>query len=88
LLIANFQILCVPCGRTHGRTHRCKWSLLKFKEGNYKREHGGPRWKLEARDNVSLFQFLLKLMLTWQRKNPGDSEPIISEWGAVWVVPG
>jgi hypothetical protein len=25
-----------------------KWSLLKIREGNYKREHGGYRWNLEA----------------------------------------
>jgi hypothetical protein len=35
--------LC-PMGRIHGRTHGCKWSLLKVREGKYKREHEGPRW--------------------------------------------
>jgi hypothetical protein len=32
----------------------CKCSLLKVREGNCKREHGGPRWNLEAK-RVFLF---------------------------------
>jgi hypothetical protein len=32
----------------------------------YKRSHGGTRWKLEVgRESLSLFQVLLKLMLTY-----------------------
>jgi hypothetical protein len=37
----DFQILCVPQGRIHGRTCGYKWSLLKVREAKYKREHGG-----------------------------------------------
>jgi hypothetical protein len=44
----NFQILGVPLGRIHSRTHGYNWSLLKVREGNYKRKHGGPRRKLEV----------------------------------------
>jgi hypothetical protein len=32
----------------NGRTHGYKGSLLKVREGDYKREHGEPRWNLEA----------------------------------------
>jgi hypothetical protein len=53
LPLSDFQILCVPRGRIHGR------SLLKVREGNYKRGYGGTRWKLEAqREGLSLFQVL------------------------------
>jgi hypothetical protein len=34
------------------------------RKGNLKRGHGGTRWKLET-ERVSLFQMLLKLMLTY-----------------------
>jgi hypothetical protein len=40
------------------------WSLLKAREGNYKREYGGPRWNLEAKRAFSL-QVLLKPMPTY-----------------------
>jgi hypothetical protein len=39
--------LC-PAWKNLSRTCGCKWSLLKVREGNYKREHGGPSWDLEA----------------------------------------
>jgi hypothetical protein len=45
-VIRNFQSLCVLCGRIHSRTRG--WSLLKVREGNSKRGHGGTRRKLEA----------------------------------------
>jgi hypothetical protein len=45
---ADFQILCVPPGRTHGRTHGYKGSLLNVRERKYKREPGGRRWSLPA----------------------------------------
>jgi hypothetical protein len=57
--------LLLSFGKNHGRTHGCKWNLLKVWEGNYKREHGGTRWKLEAENAHSLFQVLSKLMLTY-----------------------
>jgi hypothetical protein len=41
-----------------------------------------------VREHASLFQVLLKLMLTYGREEPGDSHPIINEWGGAWVVPG
>jgi hypothetical protein len=50
----DFQILCVPQGRIHGRTCGCKWSFLKVREGKYKRGTVGPRWNLEA-ESVLLF---------------------------------
>jgi hypothetical protein len=49
--------------------HGCKWSLLKVREGNYKRGHGGTRWKLEA-ERESLFHVLSKLMLTYAKGRP------------------
>jgi hypothetical protein len=39
----NFQILCVPPGRINGRTHGCKWSLLKVRKGKYKGEQGSAQ---------------------------------------------
>jgi hypothetical protein len=32
-----------PSGRIHGRTHGCKWSLLKIRNGKYKGKHGGAQ---------------------------------------------
>jgi hypothetical protein len=82
----DFQNSCVPQGRIHGKTRGCKWSLLKFREGNYKREHGGCRWNLEA-ERASLLQVLLKLMLTYG-KGGARWFPSNNHWvGGVWVVP-
>jgi hypothetical protein len=33
----------VSFGRIHGRTCRCKWSILKVKEGKSKESMVGPR---------------------------------------------
>jgi hypothetical protein len=60
----DYQILCVPHGGIYGRIHGYKWSLLKVKEGKYKREHGGTKWKLEIA-RLSLFQVPLKLRLVY-----------------------
>jgi hypothetical protein len=47
----------VPRGRIQGRKRGCIRSLLKVREGKYKRDHGGHRWSLLT----SLLQVLLKL---------------------------
>jgi hypothetical protein len=39
----DFQILCVPQGRIHHRTHGYKCRLLKVRKGKYKGEYGGCR---------------------------------------------
>jgi hypothetical protein len=74
-------------GRIHSRTRGYKWSLLKVREGNYKREHGGPQWNLEAEracfSSPGAFKIYAHL---WEE--PGDSQPIINEWGGARVVPG
>jgi hypothetical protein len=58
---------CVPQGRIHDRTHGYKWSLLKVREGKYKREHGG---NLEAEEeSASLLQVLLKLTNLEEERN-------------------
>jgi hypothetical protein len=45
-----------------------------------------PRWNLEADGHAFLLQVLLKPMLTYGKGEPGDSHPIINEWGESWVV--
>jgi hypothetical protein len=53
-------------------TRGCKQTLLKVREGNYKREHGGPRWKLEA--EIACFSFLGAFKTNadlWEGKNLG-----------------
>jgi hypothetical protein len=46
------------------RTHGCKWSLLKVREGKYKREHDDPGGIWKQRECVSVLQVPLKLTLT------------------------
>jgi hypothetical protein len=40
-------------GRIHGRTHGCKWSLLKGREGKYKGSMVGTGGILRPRESVS-----------------------------------
>jgi hypothetical protein len=47
-VIRRLRILCIPWGRTHGRTHGYKESLLKVREGKYKMEHSDAQ--VEARN--------------------------------------
>jgi hypothetical protein len=47
----------VPYGRIHSRTHGRKGSLLKVREGNYKREPGGARVESACRESVLLEMF-------------------------------
>jgi hypothetical protein len=54
-VLEDFQILCVLWRRIHHRTHGCKWSLLKVREGKRKREHGGHRHLQEERKRMLLF---------------------------------
>jgi hypothetical protein len=59
--------LCLA-GKNPSQECECKWSLLKVREGKYKREHGGHRWYLEAeRESPSLLQMLLKPTLIYGR---------------------
>jgi hypothetical protein len=62
---------------SHSRTHECKWSLLKVKEGKYKREQvesGGrereerERERERERESTSLLQVLLKLTKNKNKK--------------------
>jgi hypothetical protein len=57
----TFQILYIPLGRIHGRSHGYKWSLLKVREEKHKGKHGS--WKPRA--SVSALQVLLKPTITY-----------------------
>jgi hypothetical protein len=54
----RFSIFCpgYKCGH--------KWNLLKFREGKYKRDHCGTRWKLKAGDFL-FARCVLKLTVTY-----------------------
>jgi hypothetical protein len=70
----DFQILCVPRGRIHGRTHGYEWSLLKVREEEkYKGDMVGPGGSWKPREHVSVLQVLLKPMITHGKGEPGDS---------------
>jgi hypothetical protein len=45
----------VLCERIHGGTHGCKWSLLKVRDGKYKREHDGAQVESAGRESMLLF---------------------------------
>jgi hypothetical protein len=60
LLSEDFQILCAPPGRIHGKTRGYKWSLLKVREEKYKREHGEAQVESGVGEHASLLQMLLK----------------------------
>jgi hypothetical protein len=45
-------MLYVLPGRIHGRTCGRKWSLLKVRGGNYKREHDGAQLESGGREDV------------------------------------
>jgi hypothetical protein len=53
--LEDFQILCILKGKIHGRTHGCKWSLLKVREGKYKREQGGAQVESGGGESMLLF---------------------------------
>jgi hypothetical protein len=55
LLSEDFQILCVPLGRTHDRTPGCKWSLLEVREGKYKGSMVGTGRIWRQRKSMFLF---------------------------------
>jgi hypothetical protein len=67
----------VSCGRIHGRTHGCKWSLLEVREGNTKGSMVGLRWKLEAGEvcfcslGVWVFGVFFVFSFLVLRSNPG-----------------
>jgi hypothetical protein len=52
------------CGRIHGRTHGCKWNLLKVREEKYKGKHGGAQVEVRRLEHVSALRVLLKTMIT------------------------
>jgi hypothetical protein len=57
-------------------------SLLKVRERETQREHGGHRWSVPTeRESAFLFQVLLKSALTHgqSRADMGDFHPITSE---------
>jgi hypothetical protein len=44
----------------------------------------GPGGTWKQTKGLSVFQVLLKLMLTYGKEEPDDSQTIIDEWGGVW----
>jgi hypothetical protein len=64
----------------------CCWSLLKVREGNYKRKHGGSRWNLEVERTCCSSPGALKTSANLWEGRMGDSQPVINEWGGAWVV--
>jgi hypothetical protein len=56
-------------------------SLLKVREGNYKKKHSGCRWNLLAERAAFLLYVLLKHVVTNGREEPGGSHSIINELG-------
>jgi hypothetical protein len=69
--------------RIHGRTCGCKWSLLKVRKEKYKGEHGWPGGAWGQRIcfcSSSVFKSM-------ERGEPGESHPIISEYGGTWEFP-
>jgi uncharacterized protein (DUF849 family) len=48
-----------PMGRMHGRTHGCKWSLLKVREGNAKGSMVGAQVESGGLEHVLLFSRFL-----------------------------
>jgi hypothetical protein len=46
----------VPAWRNPSRTHGCKWNLLKIREREIKREHGGVQVEFTGRESM-LFLF-------------------------------
>jgi hypothetical protein len=77
---------CPLAWKNPSRIHGRKGSLLKVREGKYKGEHDRHRWSLLT-ERAFLSQVLLKLSFLG-REEPGDSHPIINEWGGVWAIPG
>jgi hypothetical protein len=43
--------------------------------------------ELKPRECASALQVLLKPRITHVKGEPGDSQPIINEWGGAWVIP-
>jgi hypothetical protein len=54
----DFQILCIPLERIHGRT--CKGSFLKVREAWW-----GPDESQQLRQDISALHVLLKPMITF-----------------------
>jgi hypothetical protein len=47
LTVLVLQILCIPPGRVHGRTCRCKGDLLKVREEKYTGKYDGVHVEAE-----------------------------------------
>jgi hypothetical protein len=55
---------CVPAWKNPSRMHGYKWGLLKVREREIQREHGGCRWSLLAETAYFPLHVLLKPTLT------------------------
>jgi hypothetical protein len=56
----------------------------KLGRGITKGDMVGPGGTWKQTKGLSVFQVLLKLMLTYGKEEPDDSQTIIDEWGGVW----
>jgi hypothetical protein len=65
------------------KIHVCKWGLLKAREREVQREHGGVQLESVCRESV----FLLFRSFFMGRGEQGDSPAIINKWGWAWAVP-
>jgi hypothetical protein len=46
---------CVPAWKNPSRTHECKWGLLKVREREIQREHGGAQAESTGQESVLFF---------------------------------
>jgi hypothetical protein len=49
---------CAVAWKNPSRTRGCEWGLLKVRERETQREHGGHKWSLLAEAGASLVQLL------------------------------
>jgi hypothetical protein len=69
----------------HGRI-QAEYVAVNGKE--IQREHGGHRLTLlEDRASFSTLGAFKTYTKPWGGADPGDSNPIMNEWGRAWVVP-
>jgi hypothetical protein len=47
--------------------------------------HVGAQVESACRQRASLVRYFFKLMLIYGKEEPGESHPVINEWGRVWV---
>jgi hypothetical protein len=64
--------------RIQGRIRGYKWSLLKVREGKYKKEHGGCRWNLQA--ERACFSSLGAFKTYPKKKKKTPKNPYLNQW--------